>query len=144
MSVPKSKRNTSTKEYDETFFIMYRKIVDSVESHFRASDKEYQNHKLFIDDKSCEMLRLADDVLREIRLANSIFPKSLDEYNERRSHMTHAIGLCYAIITQYQVTLRVLKVRDDKFIDEIDSVQHQINSLKNWRKSDNHFIRELK
>ena len=144
MSVPKSKRNKSTREYDETFFIMYGKIVNTIESRFHTSDEEYQKHKLFVDDKSREMLSLADDILRYIRLANSIFPKSLAEYYERRNNMTHAIGLCYALITQYQTVLRILNVEDDKFADEIDSIQHQINSLKNWRKSDNHFQKDLK
>lgn len=143
MTVVKHKQNMSKRKYDETYFIMYETIVNTAENHFHASKEEYEKHQLFIDDKCREILSLADMVLRYIKVANSIYPQDISEYWKRRDAMNHAIGLCYALLTNYQTVLRVIHAPDDKYITEIDNIMHIINSIRNWRQSDSHFKKEL-
>ena len=77
------------------------------------------------------------DIGTHIRIANSIYPTDKSELLERRLEQERAIGLCYDLLTKYQLAMRTLKVPDDKYVVEVKNIVHEINCLKSWRKSDN-------
>ena len=79
--------------------------------------------------------KLTDDLLYNIKIANSIYPTCMTEWEERRLAMGKAIGTCYAILTHYQRIMMRLKISDNKYNDDIRIVIRMINSLKAWRKS---------
>lgn len=81
--------------------------------------------------------KLTDDLLYNIKVANSIYPFCMAEWEERRLSMGKAIGICYAILTNYQRIMMRLRISDNKYTTNIQDVIHMINSLKAWRKSDN-------
>ena len=72
-----------------------------------------------------------------IGFSNSIYPIYQSELEERRLAQEKAIGLCYDVMTKYQLVMHELKVPDDKHTDEIKHLIHEINCLKKWRTSDN-------
>lgn len=143
MSVPKSKRSKSKREYDAVYFRVSDDIVDLVTLRFHATDEQYEKYKLYIDTKCEEILKISDTIIKCIRIANSIYPRDVSEYWDRRRFMNYAIGLCFDILTIYQKVTHKLHIPDDKYINEINDVGYLINSLKSWRKSDNHFLKEL-
>lgn len=143
MSVPKSKRSKSKRDYDAVYFKVSDDIVDLVTYHFHATDEQYEKYKPYIDEKCEEVLRISDLILKCIRMANSIFPRNISEYWDRRRFMNYAIGLCFDLLTIYQKVMHKLHIPDDKYLHEIEDVGHLINSMKSWRKSDNHFEKEL-
>ena len=59
------------------------------------------------------------------------------EWDERRVSIGKAIGTCYAILTNYQRIMIRLRIKNDKYTENINNVTKMINSLKAWRKSDN-------
>ena len=137
MSVVKSKRNQSKIEFEMTFF----KVVDGVdylvEHQFFADHNQIQEHKTFITARSMSLERLTDSLLYYIKIANSIYPTCMAEWDERRVSTGKAIGTCFAILTNYQRIMIRLRIKDNKYTENINDVVKMINSLKAWRKSDN-------
>lgn len=144
MSVPKGERNKSKREFDDLFFTVYRDAIDTISHQFYASETKRVTYKFLIDDKSREILFICDAILRNIRVANSIYPQALSEYYDRRNQQNHAIGLCYALLTNYQIVANVIELPERRLITNIENATHLINAIRAWRKSDNHFKNELK
>ena len=137
MSVVKSKRTQSKIEFEMTFFKVADGVDFLVENQFFVDYEQMQEHKIFISSRSMSLERLTDSLLYYIKIANSIYPTCMAEWNERRVSIGKAIGTCYAILTNYQRIMIRLRIKNDKYTENINNVTKMINSLKAWRKSDN-------
>ena len=137
MSVVKSKRTQSKIEFEMTFFKVADGVDFLVENQFFADYEQMQEHGIFISSRSMSLERLTDSLLYYIKIANSIYPTCMAEWDERRVSIGKAIGTCYAILTNYQRIMIRLRIKNDKYTENINNVTKMINSLKAWRKSDN-------
>lgn len=142
MSVPKSQRGKSKVDFDNLILRLQENLVDAAEHHFYAKAEAYQEHKLFLDDKAREILAVGDLIMRYCKTAN-VYPTNLFEYERRRNDQNHIIGLCYHLLTMYQVAMHIADIPDSKHVDTVDNINHVISSVKKWRTSDNHFKRDL-
>ena len=137
MSVVKSKRTQSKIEFEMTFFKVADGVDFLVENQFFADYEQMQEHGIFISSRSMSLERLTDSLLYYIKIANSIYPTCMAEWDERRVSIGKAIGTCYAILTNYQRIMIRLRIKNDKYTENINNVTKMINSLKAWRKSGN-------
>ena len=137
MSVVKGKRNQSKIEFEKTYFLVADGVDNLVEHDFYASGELATKNRVFLDTRGQSLEKLTDDLLYYIKIANSIYPQCLSEWEERRVTIGKAIGVCYVILTQYQRIMMRLRIPDNKYSTDISNVIHMINSLKSWRKSDN-------
>lgn len=139
MSVVKGKRNESKVEFDNLYINIYRDAVRLINNQFGASERTREIYATYIREMSYKILDLVVDIGMHIRIANSIYPKTRLEYETRRTEQGIAIGMCYNLLTQYQLVMYTLGAKDDKFRNESDLVIKEINCLKKWRTSDNRF-----
>ena len=139
MSVVKGKRNESKVEFDNLYINIYRDAVRLINNQFGASERAREIYATYIREMSYKILDLVVDIGMHIRIANSIYPKTRLEYETRRTEQGIAIGMCYNLLTQYQLVMYTLGAKDDKFRNESDLVIKEINCLKKWRTSDNRF-----
>ena len=102
MSVPKSKRGKSKVEFEMTYFKLADGLDNLVENYFWAEYETIQQHKLFIRLRAEAIEKLTDDLVFHIKIANSIYPTCMAEWEERRVEMGKAIGICYALLTHLQ------------------------------------------
>ena len=137
MSVVKSKRSQSKIEFEMIYFQVADGVDFLVEHDFFAEGELAQKNRVFLDMRSRALEELTDSLLYYIKIANSIYPTCMAEFDERRVNMGKAIGTCYAILTQYQRIMQRLRIPDDKYTMDIKNIARMINSLKAWRKSDN-------
>ena len=137
MSVVKSKRNQSKIEFEMIFFKIADGVDNMVEHEFYAEGLLAVKNRTFLDIRSRSLEELTDKLLYHIKIANSIYPLCMAEWEERRLSMGKAIGTCYAILTQYQRIMMRLRIPDEKYTLDIENIMRMINSLKAWRKSDN-------
>lgn len=137
MSVVKSKRSQSKVEFEMIYFRLADGIDTLVENDFFVNRDNAQKNRKFIDTRSYTLERLTDALLYHIKIANSIYPTCMAEWNERRVSMGKAIGVCYAILTNLQRIMMRLRVPDNKYTEDIKNIDKMINSLKAWRRSDN-------
>lgn len=137
MSVPKGKRNESKVEFDNTYYKIHKDAVKLCCSKFGATKEQIVEYNLYINAVISDIL---DDVLllgKYIRMANSIYPKYEYELSERRLLQNKSIGMCFSILTKYQLVMEVLGTHENKYVNEINNLTHEINCLKKWRLSDN-------
>lgn len=144
MSVVKSKRSQSKIEFEQLYFTLADRIDNMVEHGFYANALTINDNKQFIGWRGAALIQLADSLLYYIKMANSIYPQCMTEWEERRVAMDKAIGVCYAILTHYQRVMLRLKIKDGKYVDDINVISKMINSLKAWRKSDNKLKEAIK
>ena len=137
MSVPKSKRKQSNVEFEMLIFKVCESVDRLVETRFSADPDELAANQIFISSRSTNLERLTDSLIYHIKVANSIYPKCMAEWEERRVSIGKAVGTCYAILTNLQRVMIRLRVPDNKYTDDIKNVIKMINSLKAWRKSYN-------
>ena len=137
MSVVKSNRSESKIEFENTYFKLADSVDNLVEHNFYASTELITRNETFLKIRCESLEKLTDDLLFHIKIANSIYPTCITEWEERRTTIGKAIGICYAILTHYQRIMNRLKISDNKYVDDILIVGKMINSLKAWRKSDN-------
>ena len=137
MSVPRSKRNQSKVEFEMIFFQLVDGIDTLVEHDFFAEGLLAEKNRLFLNVRARSLQELTDELLLHIKIANSIYPACMAEWEERRVEMGKAIGVCYAMLTHLQRILVRLRVPDGKYTLDVKNIVRMINSLKAWRKSDN-------
>ena len=137
MSVVKSKRNKSNDEFEIILFQLVDGIDNLVEHDFYAEGMLAVKNKMFLDMRSRALEDLTDKLVFYIKIANSIYPQCIAEWEERRVAQGKAIGTCYAILTNMQRIMMRLRIPDNKYTLDIRNVMRMINSLKAWRKSDN-------
>lgn len=137
MSVVKSKRSQSKIEFEMIYFQVVEGVDNLVEHDFYAEGDLAQKNRVFLNARCMSLERLTDSLLYYIKIANSIYPICMAEWEERRVSIGKAIGSCYAILTNYQRIMMRLRVPDDKYTSDVRNLVRMINSLKAWRKSDN-------
>lgn len=136
MSVNKPDRKQSKVEFDATYFKVYDDAVRMIERRFGAKGSQNEK-KAYIGYMAQAIMKSATELGTQIRIANSIYPVYRSELEERRIAQEKAIGLCFDIMTKYQLVMTELRIPDDKYTDEIKHLIHEINCLKKWRTSDN-------
>lgn len=139
MSVNKVDRRESKVEFDNNYFRIYDDAIKIIKNNFGADKKRREEYKDYIRVMSIKVLEIVTDLGTHIRIANSIYPTYQSELEERRIEQDKAIGLCYDLMTKYQLIMRELRVKDDKYVQEIKNLIHEINCLKKWRTSDKRF-----
>lgn len=143
MAVNKSDRKKSRTEYDNSFFVVYHDAVNLCRLHLGAKGETFECNKGYIARMSNKILDSVTDMGKYIRIANSIYPIYKSELEERRIAQEKAIGLCFDVLTKYQLAMKELGVPDDKYTNEIKHLMHEINCLKSWRTSDNERYKNL-
>lgn len=137
MSVVKSKRGQSKVEFEMIYFRLADGVDTLVEHEFFAEGMLAIKNKMFLEMRSRALEDLTDRLLYHIKIANSIYPTCIAEWEERRVSIGKAIGTCYAILTNMQRIMMRLRIPDNKYVTDIENCIRMINSLKAWRKSDN-------
>lgn len=143
LGVVKGDRRESKVEFDNTYFKIYEDCVRLTSNNFGAKEEIALKYAQYTYSTKKNVLKIVNDIGTNIRIANSIFPTCVEELRERRISQDKAIGLCFDLLTKYQLVMKMLKIKDDKYIIEIKNIIHEINCLKSWRTSDNKRFKNL-
>ena len=156
MSVLKNERKESKFEVFHQAYKLRKDLTDFLLRDFgyRKLDKPCENEKQqirreafeewFIVDERKYVLNLLRSLLRNITVANNIFPTNLAELEERRLLQDKAVGDCYNILQELQYTIETLPVDVNKYTRFALQLEKVINLIKAWRKSDNRFKKQIK
>lgn len=100
----------------------------------------------FADMESEELIKHAKDIQTYITKANSVYIKYLVEYKERRLYIDQAIASAFALSRELNFLTDILEghVNVNKYALMNKTVNEIIALLKAWRKSENHYGKELK
>ena len=150
MAVLKSKRKQSRLEVFHHAYKLRREMTDLLMRDFGykapSFDKNMREekktkvlnlHQWFIEDERVYVITIIREMMKNITIANSIYPTTLSECDQRRSYQNLAICLANDIKQELQYVIDVLPVNVEKYIYYSDELDNQIALLKEWRKSDN-------
>jgi len=84
MSVVKSKRNQSKIEFENLYFKLADNVDNLVEHKFYANEDILERNSVFLDIRCRSLEELTDILLYHIKIANSIYPTCMSEWEERR------------------------------------------------------------
>lgn len=136
MGVKLLERNKSKIEFDNAYYAMYDDAVKLVNNKFGATEEQIEEMGIYLD-RTCEkIMDSIYDIGKHIKLANSIYPLYQSEYEERRIQQDLAIGLCYDVTNKYYLLTRTLGTKGNKYVQEAEHINHELNCLKKWRSSD--------
>lgn len=139
MSVANPDKKESKTEFDRVYYRILADSIQITDNKFGARKDMREKRSEFIKVMCERVDRVVADIGTHIRIANSIYPKEPlieQEAKERRIHQEKAIGLCFDLLTKYTNTMHILEVSEEKYVEHLKNVVHEINCLKRWRSSD--------
>ncbi len=94
-----------------------------------------------INEKSIRIESLADDILIAIETANSIFPRSKQDLENRRSYQDEALNKCSMVLTMLNDIVYELDVDINCFRGSTKALDTEVHLIKEWKKSDKNRFR---
>ena len=81
--------------------------------------------------------KFAASVTGNVRAANTIYPTTLHEYEQRRDYQNAAIVGCEQLINELQRVVEVFEVDVNVYGRYIQAIDREIGLIKKWRQRDN-------
>ncbi len=122
-----------------------KKIVeDLIKKYENLGIVVYGYPEWLIEQMRDKMLNICHNMIMNITQANTIYPVSEAEYNDRRQYQNHAIGNCEPLLQEMQYAISVLPIDAQKLMKYVDMIEREIALLKGWRKSDNKILERIR
>lgn len=129
MLIELMQRGFGVKDLDHLIRKRYAYGKDSKED-FAKYRYLMQNFKMRID-------QTASLLTNNIRAANSIYPTSMHEYEQRRGFQNSAIANCEQLIKELQRVVEIFEVDINIYDRYIKAIDRKIGLIKKWRQRDN-------
>ena len=146
-------RKTITKLAENNFYISERKIENIIaekvknfpdDDKKRVKDRTYEYFKIQIRNSTVRTVNYASDISQHLRVANTIFPTYMSEFEERRIEMDRAMACCNALQDELQYAGECLYADLNKYTNLVLEIQKEFNLIKALRQADNRFLKEIK
>lgn len=146
-------RMAVTKLAENNFYISETKIENIIAEKIRMfsnDDQErikkrtYQYFKQQIERSTNKVIDFACGISQHLRIANTIFPSYMSEFEERRIEMDRAMAYCNALQDELQYIGECLYADLNKYTNLVLEIQKEFNMIKSLRQSDNRFLKDLK
>lgn len=138
---------------ENNFYITFSKIEDKVNSRIkgltekeqkRIKDSMYKFYRSQINRLTDNVIELATGISRHLRIANTIFPTYMSEFEERRLEMDRAMSCCNALQDELQYAGECLYADLNKYMNLVLEIQKEFNMIKALRQSDNRFLKDIR
>ena len=124
-------------------------VSDRTESKFEAITYSVELHDMLIElmQRSFgvkDLDRLVRMLTSNIRAANSIYPTTLHEYEQRRDYQNTAIVNCEQLLKERQRIVEIFEVDVELYSRYVKAIDREIGLIKKWRQRDNRIRSQLK
>lgn len=119
------------------------KTEAQLEHELKSEEKRVAFQQWYIASERDEIMNDLRCLMASITMANSIYPASVEEYNERRCYQDKAIGYCQRLLQELQYVIETLPVDVNRYTRFADEIQQEVALLRGWRKSDNKYKKSL-
>lgn len=121
-----------------------KQTLQSIMTKYEMDDSIIDEYPSWLINEFREtILEILRNLRLNIRLANSIYISSKEEYYERRRYWTLAICNCQQLLDEMQFIIEMLDVDVNKYMIYVEVISKEINLLKGVRKSDNRILGKL-
>ena len=146
-------RMAVTKLAENDFYISSSKIENVIaekikrfpeEEQQRIKKRTYQHFEQQLQRSTNIVIELATGISRHLRIANTIFPTYMTEFEERRIEMDRAMSCCNALQDELQYIGECLYADLNRYTNLVLFIQKEFNMIKALRQSDNRFLKNIK
>ena len=146
-------RMAVTKLAENDFYISSSKIENVIaekikrfpeEEQQRIKKRTYQYFEQQFQRSTHIVIELATGISRHLRIANTIFPTYMTEFEERRIEMDRAMSCCNALQDELQYIGECLYADLNRYTNLVLFIQKEFNMIKALRQSDNRFLKNIK
>lgn len=146
-------RMAVTKLAENDFYISSSKIENVIaekikrfpeEEQQRIKKRTYQYFEQQLQRSTNIVIELATGISRHLRIANTIFPTYMTEFEERRIEMDRAMSCCNALQDELQYIGECLYTDLNRYTNLVLFIQKEFNMIKALRQSDNRFLKNIK
>lgn len=146
-------RMAVTKLAENDFYINSSKIESIIvekikrfpeEDQQRIKKRTYKYFEQQLYRSTNSVIELATGISRHLRIANTIFPTYMTEFEERRIEMDRAMSCCNALQDELQYIGECLYADLNRYTNLVLLIQQEFNMIKALRQSDNRFLKNIK
>lgn len=109
----------------------------------KSIERDTELQEWYMCRRRNKILDCMDEISKNIRMANTMYPQYMEELIQRRMYQDEAIGQLNALLHYIQVTAEHLPIEKDKIIKFAPMITKEISLVKAWRKSDNKFAKKF-
>lgn len=129
MLIDLMQRGFGVKDLEHYVRLRYARGKDP-EENFAKYRYLMQNYKSRID-------QAASLLISNVRAANSIYPTSMREYEQRRDYQNRALVNCEQLINELQRVVEIFEVDLNVYKRYTQAIDREIGLIKKWRQRDN-------
>ncbi len=122
-------RGFGIKDLDHFVRVRYAYGKDEVE--------DFSKYRYLMNNFKTRIDQLASQLTSNVRAANSTYPTSMHEYEQRRSYQNNAIVNCEQIIKELQRVVEIFEVDINTYSRYVKAIDREIGLIKKWRQRDN-------
>lgn len=153
MSVLASKRKESKFEAIAFSIDLHDMLLDLMQRSFGVKDldhlvrvryaygkdetEDFAKYRYLMSNFKNRIDQLASQLTSNVRAANSTYPTSLREYEQRRDYQNNAIINCEQLIKELQRVVEIFEVDVNTYGRYVNAINREIGLIKKWRQRDN-------
>ena len=147
-------RTAVTKLAENNFYFDLNKINEVVEQNTKnivdeklrekAKKRIYQYFNNQIERITNKVINTACEINEHLRIANTIFPTYMSEFEERRLELDKAMSCCNVLQDELQYAGECLYADLNKYTALVLEIQREFNMIKKLRQTDNMFLKDIK
>ncbi|MCD8372963.1 MAG: hypothetical protein LUD27_06665 [Clostridia bacterium] len=122
-------RNFGIKDLDHIVRVKYAYGLEKTE--------DFAKYRYLMQNCKTQLDKTASLLTNNLVAAKSIYPTSMEEYNQRRSFQNLAIANCEQILVELQHTVDIFEVNVNVYRTHIKAIDREIGLIKKWRQRDN-------
>ena len=108
-----------------------------VRSKYAYGVRDYEEYRYILSDFKSRIDQTASLLTSNVRAANSIYPTTIHEYENRRDYQNIAIANCEQLIKELQRIVEIFNVDINIYGKYITAIDREIGLIKKWRQRDN-------
>lgn len=153
MSVLASKRKESKFEAITFSIDLHDMLLDLMQRSFGVKDldhlvrvryaygkdetEDFGKYRYLMSNFKNRIDQLASQLTSNVRAANSTYPTSMREYEQRRDYQNNAIINCEQILKELQRIVEIFEVDVNIYSRYVNAIDREIGLIKKWRQRDN-------
>lgn len=122
-------RSFGVKDLDRLVRVRYAYGKDETE--------DFAKYRYLMTNFKNRIDQLASQLTSNVRAANSTYPTSMREYEQRRDYQNNAIINCEQILKELQRIVEIFEVDVNTYGRYVNAIDREIGLIKKWRQRDN-------
>ena len=130
--------------HDMLIDFMQRSVGVKDLDHGKDAKEDFSRYRYLMLNYKNRIDQLASMLTSNVRAANSIYPTTLHEYEQRRDYQNTAIVNCEQLLKELQRIVEIFEVDVNLYSRYVKAIDREIGLIKKWRQRDNRIKSQLR